>query len=475
MSKSKNREGLAMLTAGLAIFMTSLDINVVNNALPAIQKDLGAGVSLVQWVIVVYLFVLCALQLVMGRLADIAGLKRVFQTGVAGFSLVSIALGFAPTIGALIALRALQATFGAMVTATGTAVLAISASPGRTGRALSATSMAVAVSTTIGPPLGGIMVRYLGWHSLFFLNAPIGLAAWILGQVGIAEDEEREKTEFDLVGSGLFIALVAAVLSLVEFAPAYRSSLPIVLAAAVAIGPLFLALARRERSAAYPLVDVELFRTGSFLAGSIASTLFFVAEFMLVFIVPYYLQEVKRYSVAASGLMLLPMSLAMIVAAPLGGIASDRLGGRIVATAGLGLMAASATSIALFRPESPEGMILVIFIVAGIGAGLFQAPNASLVMRGVPHGKKGSGGAFLNMMRNIGMLLGESGAAVALSAVGARTSAGAGPLTEGVVQRATLWIGASAAIFAIAALAFTLAARSEQDTRESTLERRLIR
>jgi MFS family permease len=152
MADPRNREVPAMQTVGKGIFMTSLDINIVNNVLPVIGRALGAGVSRAQWVIVVYLFALCALELVAGKAADIVGLKRVFQTGVAGFSLVSAAVGLAPTIGFLIALRALQAAFGALITVTDTAVLTGTASPGRTGRALSATALAVAVSTTIGPP-----------------------------------------------------------------------------------------------------------------------------------------------------------------------------------------------------------------------------------------------------------------------------------------------------------------------------------
>jgi MFS family permease len=201
------------------------------------------------------------------------------------------------------------------------------------------------------------------------------------------------------------------------------------------------------------LLDPKLFRIRAFLFTNVSATLFFVAEFLLIFIVPYYLQSVRHLSTSASGLMMLPMSVGMVLAALFAGKLSDRVNPHLVAAGGLIALAGTSLVLSTFQAATPAWIVSIDFLLAGAGAGLFQAPNANAVMSSVDSSRRGIAGAALGTMRNLGMLLGEAGAAVVLASAVRALSPEAAP--QGVL-RALSKIGVGAASIAALALALSL-------------------
>jgi predicted MFS family arabinose efflux permease len=271
--------------------------------------------------------------------------------------------------------------------------------------------LAVALSTMMGPPLGGLLVQLFGWNSVFLINVPIGILAGVLGATTIRPDSRSVSESFDT-------------------------------------------------HAFFPLLDPKLFRIRAFLFSNLAATLFFVAEFLLIFIVPYYLQSVRLLSTSASGLMMLPMSVGMVLAAPFGGRLSDRVNPHIVAAGGLIVLAGTSLVLSAFQAATPSWIVSIDFLLAGIGAGLFQAPNANAVMSSVDATRRGIAGAALGTMRNLGMLLGEAGAAVVLASAVRSLSPEASH--EGVL-RAVSVIGVGAAAVSTIALALSLRLAKRSD------------
>jgi len=444
---------LTVLTVAIGVFITSLDINVVNTALPVIQLKLGVSVSEVQWIVVGYMFTLCAIQLVMGRLADLVGAKKVFLWGTVGFTSASLLCGIAANIALLVAARIIQAVAGSMMVATSNGLITSVALPQKKGQALAAISLAVALSTMIGPPLGGILVHQIGWNSIFLLNVPIGIFTAMLGLVVIPEDTPRRTESFDTAGSLLFVSALSTWLFFLE-AMASGTLQPVsgicTLIAGIALVVLFI---KKETQIPFPMLDLKMFRIKEFFFSNISASLFFIAEFLLIFIVPYYLQYVRHLSASESGLLMLPMSLGMILAVPAAGLLSDRVNPHMVASAGLVILSGASLVLMKFQATTPTWIVLADFLVAGIGAGLFQAPNAKAAMNSVGITRRGIAGATLGTMRNLGMLLGEAGAAVILAST---IPLGTGENSYQGVLKAVETIGIAAATIASLALILTL-------------------
>jgi EmrB/QacA subfamily drug resistance transporter len=452
--KNRDSSPLTVLSVAVGVFITSLDINVANIALPVIQRKFGVSVSEVQWIVVGYLFVLCAAQLMMGRLADLIGPKKVYLWGVAGFSAASLLCGLSFNLALLVGSRILQAIFGAMIVATSNALITAAVPAGRRGTSLSATSVAVALSTMAGPPLGGFLVQLFGWNSVFLINVPIGILAGILGSMAIRADSRPRSEGFDSPGAALFLGALSSWLFLLE-ALASGALDPLAGLAAALVGIVLSALfIAREARAASPLVDPKLFRNRAFLLANVSATLFFVAEFLLIFIVPYYLQGVRGLSASSSGLAMLPMSIGMVVAAPFAGMLSDRVQPRLVAAGGLMALAGTSLVLSTFQAATPSWIVMIDFLLAGAGAGLFQAPNANAVMSNVEPSRRGVAGAALGTMRNLGMLLGEAGAAAMLASAAKAPPDAAAP----GILKALAGIGIAAAAIAAVALALSLSA-----------------
>ncbi|MBC3798053.1 MFS transporter [Acetobacterium tundrae] len=415
MNLIKKNSRLTVATVALGTFMTCFDINATNVALPLIQSGFNTTIAIVQWVVVAYLLTLCATQLTFGRVSDLYGLKKIYVIGFAGFTVSSLLCGLSANIGMLIIFRIIQALCGSMLMSTGSAIVINAVSPENRGKALSVTAIAVAVATCAGPSIGGIMTDWLGWSSIFFINIPTGIIGTVLAMRNIQKDRPKSGSKFDPIGSVLII--LALVLILLPLDMLSKSTVnPILIFGSLITGIVALgAFILYEMKSDHPILDLNLFKNRVFTTANFAAIFFYMCEFMLVFISPYYLQQQRMLSVSFSGLMMLPMSLAMMIMAPISGSISDKYDSRFISCAGLGILGIAVIAFSTFHPDTPTVLLLIVFAVTGIGAGMFHTPNNSAVMGSVPASSRGVAGATLGTMRNIGMVLGEATSAALLS------------------------------------------------------------
>ncbi len=416
MGFKKENSGMAtVLTVALGTFMCSFDANAVNMALPLMQRSFNSTIAAVEWVAVAYLLALSASLLAFGRLADMVGHKRLYVAGFIGFTASSLFSALSLSIESLIVARILQGLSASLMMASANALIVSAVAPARRGRALGMTAVAVALASCAGPALGGLLATAFGWKSIFLVNLPIGVVGTLLSLRAIGRDDARAPGRFDPLGAVLIVgALVSLLLSLDMFSngDAGSAAVWILLLAGIVLGGLFVL---SERRAASPLLPLRLFANRVFAAGNLAALLFYLSLFIMVFLGPYFLQGLRGLSPSASGLMMLPMSAALMIAAPASGALSDRFDSRWLSCGGMMLVALGEFLFGTFTAATPAWLVLGAFALTGIGLGTFQTPNNSAVMGNVPADARGVGGATLATTRNLGMALGEAVSAALLA------------------------------------------------------------
>ncbi|MCL4516236.1 MAG: MFS transporter [Firmicutes bacterium] len=397
---------LALATVGIGTFMAPLDGSVVNIALPHIASSLRATLPTVEWVVMMYLLVISTLLLTYGRLGDMIGHKPVYLAGFVIFTAGSLLCGFSPAIGYLIAFRAVQAIGAGMMMAIGPAIVTSAFPAHERGKALGMNAMVVATALALGPTIGGLLVSTFGWRSIFFINLPIGVFGTIWAWRVLRMNPTVPGQSFDVPGAiTIFVALTALLLALSKGQDLGWSSLPIVslLAAAVVFGALFLL---NERRVAQPMMDLSLFENRLFSAANLSALLNFMAQSAVTFLMPFYLENVRHLEAAHAGLVLSPMPLVVLVAAPFSGSLSDKIGSRLLSSTGMAVIALDLGLLSRLGVATPLLLIGALLAIAGLGAGLFQSPNNSAIMGSVPKHRLGIASGMLASMRNIGMVVG---------------------------------------------------------------------
>jgi EmrB/QacA subfamily drug resistance transporter len=400
---------VALLITTIGSFMSSLDGSIVNIALPAIASDLKIGFETVLWVPVGYLLVLTILLISFGRLADIKGRKKLFNLGFAIFTVGSALCGVSQTGIQLLLSRILQGMGGALLISNSAAIVT-DAFPGyERGKALGVNAMAVYIGLVTGPILGGFLVQYLGWRSVFYVNIPIGIFLTVFGTIRLKELAAIVPSQrFDLLGAGTFSFGLAMLLLALTFAPSYGwfSNFTITLFA-LSLVFLFLFIFVEGRRAAYPMIDLNLFlRSRLFSAANLTALLNYTAISGVGFLMSFYLQVVLGYATEEAGLIIIPMPLVMAVLSPLSGWASDKVGSRLISSAGMAIITFSFLLLSSIPMEPSSVDVAGRLVILGLGMGLFSTPNTSAVMGSVPKERLGVAAGVLGTMRSLGMVLG---------------------------------------------------------------------
>jgi EmrB/QacA subfamily drug resistance transporter len=414
-NKNLPSPNLTVFTVALGTFMSSFDINAANIALPMIQKSFQTSIAIVQWVVVAYLLTLCATQLTLGRISDLYGLKKIYTAGFICFTVSSVLCGLSRNITELIVFRILEALSAAMMASTSSAIITNAVPSANRGKALSFTAIAVAVATCAGPTLGGLLGSAYGWSSIFFINIPIGIIGTIFSIKFIQKDAAKPEVKFDVPGSILIIlALIFILLPLDLISMNSINPVMTIVLLAVGIG-LITAFILHELRSDHPILNMGLFKNKIFATSNFAATLFYMAEFIMVFLSPYYLQQQHLLTPSMAGMMMFPMALMMMIFAPVSGMLSDKFDSRLISAIGMGILAVTILVFGGFQANTPIALLLVMFAFVGIGAGIFNTPNNSAVMGSVPANNRGIAGATLGTMRTIGMVFGEAISAMLLS------------------------------------------------------------
>ena len=396
-----------LLAVGVGSFMSAVDAGAVNTILPVLRHSFGSDVGLIEWVVTIYLLVVSGLLLSCGRFADMRGHRDVYICGFGIFVLASALCGLAPTVGALIAFRALQGIGAATLFANSTAILTTNFPASERGRALGLRATATYLGLTAGPFLGGWLTAALGWRAVFYINVPIGIVAVALSVRFVPRDRPApDRTRFDLAGAVVWMAGLTLLLLALNAGrgrgPASLTSLLLFLLAAVSLG-LFIVI---ERRTPHPMLDLSLFRNRTFSASSAANIAHYLCVYMIVFLLPFYLIQGRGYGPARTGFILTAQSVARACAAPLSGALSDRIGSRLPAMMGMGVTGIGLILLSRMGAQSSLGYVAAALGITGLGAGIFISPNNSALMGSAPAGRQGLAAGVLATARVVGMSLG---------------------------------------------------------------------
>ncbi|MDQ0287188.1 EmrB/QacA subfamily drug resistance transporter [Desulfofundulus luciae] len=389
----------------LGSIMGPIDASIVYIAMPAIARVFGVDPATVGWVSMAYLLVLGSFLLSFGRLGDMFGFKRLFLIGLLIFVVTSALCGLAPGLGWLIFLRALQATGAGMTMAMSPAIITAAFPPQERGRALGMNGMIMALGLAVGPSLGGLLVDTLGWRAIFYVNVPIGVAAYLWCRRILPDVRSEKRQSFDWPGALLAFCGLGALLLFASQGEAAGWSWPILLLGVVALVLLgeFIVVEKRSDE---PMLDLKLFQSRVFSAGNGAALLNFMTQYVIVFLTPFFLQQVVGYSAGRAGTIMTAFPLTVLVVAPLAGALSDKIGQRGLAFTGSLICTVAALAMAGLNQQSGPGDVAWRLSMFGLGTGLFQSPNNSAVMGAVPKFRLGIAGGVLATTRNVGMVLG---------------------------------------------------------------------
>jgi EmrB/QacA subfamily drug resistance transporter len=396
----------SLVAVCLGTFMLLIDVTIVNVALPAIERDLDASFSDLQWVVDAYALTLASALLIGGSIADIVGRRKVFMIGVAVFSAASLLCGLSTTPLMLNLARGLQGVGGALMFATSLALLA-SAYQGRDrGTAIGIWGATIGGAVAIGPLLGGVLTEAIGWEAIFFVNVPVGVGVIALTLRNVPESRNPQGGAIDYPGLVTFSAsLFLLVFSLIRGNTEGWGSTMIVsmLVASVVLMAAFLVVESRSKD---PMLELSLFRKPAFDGASIAAFVLSAAMFSMFLYLTLYIQNQLGYSALESGLSFLPVTLLSFAVAPLAGKFAERIGVRYFFGAGLGLIGIGLILMAGLDASDDWTALLPGFILAGVGVGLTNPALATAAVGVVPPQRAGMASGINSTFRQVGIATG---------------------------------------------------------------------
>jgi EmrB/QacA subfamily drug resistance transporter len=372
-----------LLATVLGSGMASLDATVVNVALPAIGKDLGAAVSGLQWVLTGYLITLAALILLGGSLGDIFGRRRIFQIGVIWFAVASVVCGIAPNLPLLIVARGFQGVGGALLTPGSLAIIEASFAPDDRGRAIGAWSGMGGIATAIGPFAGGWLVSSVSWRLIFFLNIPLAAAVmWASRKVPESVDPMAEH-EVDVLGAVLVVIGLAGVTYALIQGPSGTSTAVVATTAIIGVAAL-VGFVMVERSSHHPMLPLDIFSSRTFVAANLVTVAVYGALGGTFFLLAVDLQQVLGYSPLAAGAALIPITVIMLLLSARAGHLAQQIGPRLPMTVGPLVVGAA---LLLMRRIGAGGSywadVFPEIVIFGLGLSLTVAPLTATVLAAV--------------------------------------------------------------------------------------------
>lgn len=430
---------LALAAITVVSFLLLLEDTAVSVALPSIQRDLGSSLASLEWIVNAYTLALAVLLLPAGRLADSYGRRRIFVLGLAVFSAASLLAGLAPSSWLLIGARTLQGAGAALTASAGLSIISQAFPDEERGTALGLWAGASSVGLALGPVAGAMLTEMFGWPWVFLINVPLGVAACLVALRFIADAPSAvQRLPVPWLTVALWgLALLALLDALTAAGDAGWSS-----ARALAPGAASLAwfglFAIVEKSRSVRLLDYAQLRVRQRLGANVVSLLATAIMCNLFVFISLYLQLVLGYGSASAGALLLPLTLAIVLVSPLAGRASDRVGRRLPAAIGLGLLAAALLALSWVGEDARPGLLLAGLLVAGIGIGMTTSPATAAALDG-DDGVAGEKAGLLNTSRMLGLSLG-------IATMGAIISGSGDVLAGGAAARAAFVDGLSTAL-----------------------------
>lgn len=397
---------LAAVSVG--VVMVGLDASVVAIANPRIAADLNASLSDLQWITDSYLLALASLLIFGGKLGDMFGRRRMFLIGAVGFAATSVGIGLIGTVSGVIALRALQGVFGALLMPSTLAIVRDAFPPHKLNTAIGIWGAASGVSVAAGPILGGLLIERFSWESVFYINVPIAIVAVLLGWAAVVESRSDDARHLDIAG----IITLSGGLSLLVFglikAPEWGWFNPQTMAFLMGGGLTLAAFVIVERHTSEPLLPLRLFANRSLSIGAMVVTINFFALFGALFFMTLFLQNLQGWSPLATGVRTLPLSAAMVVAAPLSGVLTEKFGPRPAMVSGLLGVSGGLALLGRLTADSGYGAIWPAFALLGAGIGLVLTASSEAIVGNAPVDDAGVAGGLQSTSVQLGAVLGTT-------------------------------------------------------------------
>jgi EmrB/QacA subfamily drug resistance transporter len=415
-----HRRYLILAICCMSLFIVGLDVTIVNIALPSLRQDLGASVPGLQWTIDAYTLVLASLLVLSGSTADRVGRRRTFQTGLALFTAGSLLCSIAPGLGWLIAFRMVQAVGGSMLNPVAMSIITNTfTEPRERARAIGVWGAVVGLSMATGPLVGGVLVDSLGWRSIFWVNVPVGVAAFLLAAKFVPESRAPRPRRIDPVGQVLvFLVLAGVTYGIIEGPVAGWSSYRIwgcFVLGALALVALLTYEPRREE----PLLDLRFFRSVPFSGATLIAVSAFGSLAGFLFLNSIYLQDVRGLSPLHAGLWTLPMAATTALLSPLSGRLVGARGTRLPLTIAGVAFIAGILPMTRLSADTPFWLLAVCYVLFGVGFAMVNSPITNTAVSGMPREQAGVAAAIASTSRQVGGALG-------VAVIGATISSGAG-------------------------------------------------
>lgn len=395
-------------------FMACLDSSIVNVALPIMAKKLSVSMASIEWVVTSYLIIISATILIFGRLGDIKGKTTVFKYGLIIFAFGSLLCGISFSLRFLVFSRIVQAIGAAMTMATNQGIITQVFPGNERGRALGISGTFVALGTLVGPPLGGFIISILSWQYIFLINIPVGIITFIFAIKILPKSNKKKEEGLDAKGAILFFIFVVTLFGgmIIGQHTGYKNTY-IIISFIVSIIS-FVVFVLIENKVKQPLLDFTIFRNRVFSINVLCAFISFTALSCVNIIHPFYLQDVLKFSPAKTGMIMTVYPLTLTLVAPISGHLSDKIGSKILTLSGLFVVTIGFIFVFNLKENSSLYTILISVGILGIGNGLFQSPNNSLVMSTVPKHKLGIAGSVNALVRNLGFVFGVCAATTIL-------------------------------------------------------------
>lgn len=398
-----------MVGVSIGALTAPLGLSTIAIGLPTIAQALHQDITVVEWVVVAYLLVTTSLLQSFGRLGDLISIKHLYALGFGVFTLGALISGLTHHLPTLITGRVVQGIGAAMMFAISAAIVTRAFPRSQRGLGLGINAVFTYAGLSAGPLLGALLLQTFSWEALFLFNVPLGLVGVLCALVFIEETEPPSgRARFDLAGAATgFLALFALLLFLSR-APAWGWTSPSALAlagGAVLLTAVFIWVEARVPA---PTLDLTMFRDRLFSAGLISSVLAYLAVFVLNLVLPFYLIRGLHDSYVQAALLMTPLSVAMLILAPISGRLSDVIGSRAFTAGGMGLVAVSFFWLSRMGTQPTFLELFWPLVLTGAGMGLFTSPNNSAIMSGAPIQRSGTAAGALATSRNLGMALGTA-------------------------------------------------------------------
>lgn len=404
---SRQRRLVILATCCFSIALVTMDVTIVNVALPAIRSDLHASVAGLQWSIDGYTVIVASFLLLAGSMADRFGRRRTFQLGLCVFSLGSLLCGLAPNTSALVAFRMLQAVGGSMLNPVAMSIIVNTfIDPRGRARAIGIWGAVFGAAMAAGPPLGGLLIETIGWRSIFWVNVPFGILALALTARVVPESRADTPRRFDLVAQALVIvALLALISAVIDGRRVGWTSWPIAAGFSTAFACVA-ALVAWESRRGEPMLDPRLFRSLPFAAATLVAVIAFAAFNGFLFLNSLYLQESRGMQPSTAGLATLPVAVALMLCSPVSGRLAGAGRARVALVVAGAAIATGALLLTALARDTPVAYLIVAYGIFGVGLGAVNAPITNTAVSGMPRSRAGLASAVTSTSRQVGASLG---------------------------------------------------------------------